>query len=348
MKIFYKKSPLLELILLPLIVLSVIFKYIVLIRRQLYRRNMIKAYKAKAFTISVGNITVGGTGKTPMVIHLCQILKDKRIAVISRGYGSHGKGIRIVSDGHNIMCNSDLCGDEPYLIAKSVNYAIVAVGNKRIDVIKTVEAKYNPDIIILDDGFSHLRVKRDIDILLFDGDNGIGNGHLLPAGPLREPLNTIKYASFIGIKGNNQVIKNTIKKYYQSGPTFHFNYKFNTLKTVDQDEDVDVNNIKDKKVVCMAGIAFPDSFFMLLHSIGLKPTDCIPMPDHAEYNIDKLDKIVKKFKPDVIVITAKDAVKIKQLKKDSNVMWLYADVTMEDNNQLRSLLENKYLNVKEG
>ncbi len=341
MRIFYKKGILYELVLLPLIFVSVLFKYLVIIRRQLYRHSILKAYKPSAFTISVGNITLGGTGKTPMVIHICHMLKGKRIAVISRGYRSHGKGVRIVSDEHRLLCDPEVCGDEPFLIARAIPDAIVAVGKKRVDVIKTIEAQYKPDVIILDDGFSHLKVKRDIDIILIDGEKGMGNGHVLPAGPLREPVRAIRYADLIGIKGNGSSIEHLIKRYHAKENIFHFSYRFNRIKTMDQDEDIDIDLIKNKRIIGMAGIGFPDSFFALLNSIGLKPVTCISKSDHAKYTTGWLDKIIKQYKPDAIIVTAKDAVKIRQLERTHNVMWLYVDIAIEDNGQLSSLLANK-------
>jgi len=304
--------------------------------------GILKSYRPSACTISVGNITVGGTGKTPMVIHLCKLFKGKRVAVVSRGYASRGKGVRIVSDGDKILCTPEVCGDEPYLIANSVPDAVVAVGKNRMQVMQFVESQYKPDIIILDDGFSHLKVKRDIDILLIDGENGVGNGHLLPAGPLREPINSIKYADIIGIKGRHFDATDILSRYTLKENIFYFSYKFNGLKRVENDATIDMNVLKNKKIVAIAGIAFPESFFNLIYSIGIQPLKAISKPDHVRYASYTLKKLVEKYKPDAIIVTGKDAMKIKHIDRDPQVMWVYVDIVVEEHDsQLITLLAKK-------
>ncbi len=342
MKIFYKKSLLLDILLLPLILVSIIFRYITGTRRFLYLQGILKSYRAGSRVISVGNLTVGGTGKTPMVIYLCKVLAGKKIAVVSRGYGSGGRGIRVVSDGNKILAGPELCGDEPYLIAKSVRQAIVAVGEKKAEVIRYVEEHYNPGIIILDDGFSHLRVKRDLDIVLIDGEKGFGNGHLLPAGPLREPIEALRYADSIGIKGKSLILENTLEKYATQKEVFRFKYRFDSIKTIDDDSVIELNDIKNKRVLAVAGIAFPDSFFTMLESTGIRPVACIAEPDHSRYDEIKISRLAGQYNPDVVLVTAKDAVKIKAIKRDNRVLWLYADIVIaEDGENLKDILRGK-------
>ncbi len=304
--------------------------------------GVLASYRAESRIISVGNLTVGGTGKTPMVIYLCTLLAGKKLAVVSRGYGSKGRGVGIVSDGKKILLDPGMCGDEPYLIAKSIRNAVIAVGKKKAEVIRFVEKHYNPDIIILDDGFSHLKVKRDLDIVLIDGEKGFGNGHLLPAGPLREAIGTLRYADSIGIKGQSVTLENTIKRYAGHKEVFHFNYRFNALKTIDDDTAIEVKDVKNKRVLAIAGIAFPDSFFKLLEATGIQPAACIAEPDHSRYDKDKIRRLAGQYAPDVVLVTSKDAVKIKTVKRDSRILWLYADIVVtEDGENLKDILRKK-------
>ena len=342
MNIFYKKNPLLDVVLLPLIVVSLFFRFMTGIRRFLYLQGIVNSYRAKSRIISVGNLTVGGTGKTPMVIYLCTILTGKRLAVVSRGYGSKGRGTRIVSDGKNILLGAELCGDEPYLIAKSIPGVVVAVGEKKAQVIRFVEQQYSPDIIILDDGFSHLKVKRDLDIVLIDGEKGFGNGHLLPAGPLREPPGAMRRADSIGVKGEGHTVENQIKKYAPLDKVFHFTYRFKGIKTIRQDAEVDAGTMKNKKVLAVAGIAFPDSFFRTLEAAGVHPANCIAGQDHSTYDKNKLRMLTERFSPDAVIVTAKDAVKIKEIERDEGVQWLYADIAVsEAGENLKNILRKK-------
>jgi tetraacyldisaccharide 4'-kinase len=342
MKIFYKRSQLLEVLLLPLIIVSIIFRCITGIRRFLYMHGVLASYRAESRIISVGNLTVGGTGKTPMVIYLCTLLAGKRLAVVSRGYGSKGRGIGIVSDGKKILLGPGMCGDEPYLIAKSIRNAVIAVGKKKAEVIRFVEKYYNPDIIILDDGFSHLKVKRDLDIVLIDGEKGFGNGHLLPAGPLREPIGAMRYADSIGVKGKSLTDEKKLKEYALQDKIFHFTYRFNGIKTIDHDDTIDVTNIKNKRILAIAGIAFPDSLFKLLDSIGIHPLQCIAKSDHSKYDKNKLNRLTEQYAPDVVIVTAKDAVKIKGIERDERILWLYADIAIkEEGEDVRRILHEK-------
>ena len=342
MNIFYKKNPLLDIVLLPLIVVSLVFRCVTGIRRFLYLQGILNSYRSKSRIISVGNLTVGGTGKTPMVIYLNTLLTGKRLAVVSRGYGSKGRGTRIVSDGKNILLGAELCGDEPYLIAKSIPGAVVAVGAKKAQVIRFVEQQYSPDIIILDDGFSHLKVKRDLDIVLIDGEKGFGNGHLLPAGPLREPPGAMRRADSIGVKGEGHTVENQIEKYAPLDKVFHFAYRFKGIKTIRQDAEVDAGTLKNQKVLAVAGIAFPDSFFRMLEAAGVHPANCIAEPDHSTYDKNKLRMLTERFSPDAVIVTAKDAVKIKDIERDEAVQWLYADIAIsEARENLKNILRKK-------
>ena len=342
MNIFYKKKPLLDALLLPLIAVSLVFRLMTGIRRYLYRQGILKSYRPQSRIISVGNLTVGGTGKTPMVIYLCTVLAGKRLAVVSRGYGSRGRGTRIVSDGKNIVSNAEMCGDEPYLIAKSIPGVVVAVGEKKAHVIRFVEQQYSPDIIIMDDGFSHLRVKRDLDIVLIDGEKGFGNGHLLPAGPLREPPAAMRRADGIGIKGSDFAVERKIEKYVPPDKVFHFSYRFKGIKTILDDTKVEAVTLKDQKVLAVAGIAFPDSFFRMLDAAGVHPAYCIAGPDHSTYDEKKLRMLTERFSPDAVIVTAKDAVKIKDRERDEGVRWLYADIEISEAGEpLKNILRKK-------
>ncbi|MCL4477782.1 MAG: tetraacyldisaccharide 4'-kinase [Deltaproteobacteria bacterium] len=347
MDFFYKKNKLLDILLSPFILLSYVFGLIVVIRRYLYIKGFIKSYDAGIPVISIGNITVGGTGKTPMVIHLSNLVKSNRPGIVSRGYKGHARIMIDVSDGNKILCPPELCGDEPYLISVCTENAIVAAGKNRVRTIKHIRETYDPSIIILDDGFSHLKVKRDIEILLIDGESGFGNGHLLPAGPLREPLKTLQYADIIGIKGSNENLIKIIRKYNADCPIFYFSYKFKGFKNINDNQVIDITNIMQKRVVAMAGIALPESFFGMLMAVGLGLYKTISKPDHHNYKVGELEKVVHDHQPDVVIVTQKDAVKIHQLHKNERVMWLYTDMDIDtDDVLLKDMLHNKGMEIQ--
>jgi tetraacyldisaccharide 4'-kinase len=149
--------------------------------------------------LSVGNLTVGGTGKTPIVSWLAERLLAEGLkpAVVSRGYGGKaGKGPMLVSAGRGPLCASAECGDEPFLLGSRLKGSIVLVGSDRLAGSRAA-AHHGAEVVLLDDGFQHRRLKRDLNILLLDADNPIGNGRLLPAGPLREPVSGIGRADVV-------------------------------------------------------------------------------------------------------------------------------------------------------
>ena len=149
--------------------------------------------------VSVGNLTVGGTGKTPLVGWLVRQLQQRglRVAVVSRGYGGDaGRGPLVVSEGHGPMVSPARCGDEPYLLARTLPDALVIVGSDRAGSARAA-LRLGARVIVLDDGFQHRRLARDLDIVLLDGARPLGNRRLLPAGTLREPASQLSRANLI-------------------------------------------------------------------------------------------------------------------------------------------------------
>ncbi len=173
--------------------LSPVYGAVMRLRARLYRSGLLKSRRLPCFVISVGNITVGGTGKTPMTIYVVEKLKEMGLApaVVSRGYrGGMEKEGGVVSDGENILAGPSMAGDEPWLLAKTLKVPVV-VGSDRYKAGMTAVERFAPDVIVLDDAFQHLKLERDLDIVLLDGRRPFGNGSLLPAGPLREPAEAL-------------------------------------------------------------------------------------------------------------------------------------------------------------
>ena len=159
-----------------------------------YRHRVMPSHQLPCKVICVGNITVGGTGKTPMTMYVAQKVKQLgyRVAIVSRGYrGSAESRGGIVSDGKSIGMGPERAGDEPYLIARSLRDIPVIIGKNRYASGMLALKQFQPDVIVLDDGFQHLRLQRDIDLVLLDHALPFGNGHLLPRGILREPISAL-------------------------------------------------------------------------------------------------------------------------------------------------------------
>src|SRR3989441_93652 len=184
----------------PLVPLSHLYGLAMRVRATLYERGLLKRQSLPCRVISVGNLTVGGTGKTPVVIALAAALRDRgrKVGVISRGYKRRsGTSILEISDGRMLRGHPEDSGDEPFLIAQRCPGVSVAVGADRPRVGRDLGDCFGLDTLVLDDGFQHLALRRDMDILVMDAGAPFGNGYLLPRGRLREPLSAMERASAV-------------------------------------------------------------------------------------------------------------------------------------------------------
>ena len=261
-----------------------------------------KSYKSSVPVICIGNLTAGGTGKTPISIAIADIVKNKRKNpfFISRGYGGKVKNIIIHSYNN---CAKEV-GDEPLLLSK---IAPVAVNPDRAEAAK-LAIKSGADILIMDDGFQNPGLYKDISFLVFNGKFGIGNGGIIPAGPLRETFASgIKRASALIIIGNDET--NIAKK--------------TDLPVFFADITEEQPNIKNKNVFAFAGIGYPEKFYNSLKNVGLNIIEKQDFPDHHFYAENELNKIIETAKKQNLEIftTSKDYVKIPaDMQKYFNVL----------------------------
>ena len=168
--------------------ISLIYGWVVLIRSAAYDKGILKAKQLPCVVISIGNLTLGGSGKTPLTIYIAKTLGHLgyRVAVLSRGYGGQAEkqGV-IVSDGSQVFVSADVSGDEPYMMAQKLDGTPILVGADRYRSGKIAVRSFKPDVILLDDGFQHRNLARDLDLVVMDANKPGGNGHMFPRGVLR-------------------------------------------------------------------------------------------------------------------------------------------------------------------
>jgi tetraacyldisaccharide 4'-kinase len=270
----------------------------------------------------VGNITLGGTGKTPTVEYIARLLKDEAMDVVllSRGYGgSMERQFGVVSDGNRILLSLGEAGDEPYMLAQRLRDTPILVGRRRDLSGKYASAHFHPNVAILDDGFQHLGVKRDIDILLVDSQTGFGNGYLFPRGPLREPLAQLSRADlFLMTKvedlDTSGVLEERIKSHKEDAIIFHSNYRPDYLTHLNRDERLPVGYIKGMQIAALSGIANPAYFRHLLELVGAHVEQEIVFPDHHVYSRRDLPTLQDAMhRAECIVTTEKDAAKLRAM-----------------------------------
>ena len=311
------KSLLGRAVLFPLYLLSLLYGWAVRLRTHVYRVGLCPVRRLPCPVISVGNITVGGTGKTPLVMALVKSLTKHGIpvAVLTRGYRSRGSSGSLVSDGKNVLLSPEESGDEPTLMAKTLKGVPVLIGKDRIRNGQHALQRFGVRGFVLDDGFQHIELYRDLDIILIDASLGLGDYHLLPRGILREPLDHLRRAHlFILTKVESpetcQPIEARLRQVHPNPIIFHSHYEPVGL-IGPQEEWSDVQTLMGKKVLALSGIANPHSFTSLLSRIGAEVVSEVIYPDHHSYTPEDVVSITQRAKEtEWIVTTEKDMVKL--------------------------------------
>ncbi len=280
-----------HLILLPV---SWIFGALAALRRTLYRLHTLKSFRLAVPVIVVGNISVGGTGKTPLTLALAQQLihRGRHPLIISRGYG--GDGVQRQVTAGNTACQT---GDEPLLMARR-NLCPVWVGKDRVATANQALLSHPEcDVVLCDDGLQHYRLQRDVEIVVIDGARRFGNGYLLPAGPLREPVSRLNRVDAVIINGKNS-INNFNNQYIMelSGAIFY--------NLLNPEKTILINKLQTLNLHAVAGIGNPQRYFDHLKALGLTVTPHA-FPDHHPYQAGDLAFPAC----DALLLTEKDAVK---------------------------------------
>lgn len=280
---------------------SLLYGIFIQARNFAFEKNMGLVKQLPVKVISVGNITVGGTGKTPLVEMLASYLNHDgyRVAILSRGY--HRKKtknvVTIISDGQSILTDAKQAGDEPHLLAKNLCHVHVPVivCRNRIKAGLVAIEQLGCNLLILDDGFQHRKMKRDLDIVVVDATNPWGNGGLLPAGPLREPLRNLSRSDAIILSHTGEA-KEIEKLVIQivglcKTPIWYANHKPTQWISLGNTKTQPLCFLEKKCVIAFCGIGNPDSFRRILKSIGVQIIDFFQFRDHHWYSTRELEKM---------------------------------------------------------
>jgi tetraacyldisaccharide 4'-kinase len=295
------------------------------LRLKAYGKEFLKQERFPVPVISVGNVTVGGTGKTPVTIDLARRLVQagRKVAILSRGYKRKSKEeFVVVSDGAGYFATAEDAGDEPYMMARAVPSAIVLVGSKRITTAHMAISTYGADVLLLDDGFQHLPIARDHDVVLLDYNDDPERDLLLPAGRWREPVSAIARGHTIVISKvptnpdaeRMAAFDRVINKYAPNAQRTTCSLEPKRL-TPFASGDVTLNprELKGLKVTAFCGIARPESFFDQLKELGAEVVGQRTFPDHHWYRENDMRLIkcdAELEKADLVVTTQKDACRL--------------------------------------
>jgi tetraacyldisaccharide 4'-kinase len=332
---------------------SKIFQVAVKIRRWLYNVRLLRDKTLGVQVIAIGNLTVGGTGKTPVVEKFARELRDagRNVAILSRGYRSKPRPLhqllldkillrgdqtppRVVSDGKSLLLDSEMAGDEPYMLASNLKDVIVLVDKDRVKSGRYAIEKFGCDTLLLDDGFQYwdLRGRRH-DVVLIDCQQPFGNGHLLPRGTLREPPSHLARAQTIFITksdGNTAGLRARIAKHNSTAGLIECVHHPLYFEDVFSGERQRLDIIKGKKIASLSGIAQPESFEQSLVKLGGELVYSKRFADHHRFTQQEILNTInrgKKRQAEFIITTQKDAVRFPKIdRRDLPIYFIRVEI----------------------
>ena len=286
-------------------------------RRVAFRMGLFGARAAPVPVVSVGNLTVGGTGKTPATLWLAERLEagGHRVAIVSRGYGGRLQGrTEVVGRGGRALLDVDEIGDEAALLAARFSGSVVC-GADRVAAVEVAAREEGAEVVVLDDGFQHWRLERDMDLVLVDGRVGFGNGSLLPAGPLREPLSALARADAVVVTkmSPSPALAETLQRCAGEAPRFSAWLAPAGLSEWDEGRlrARSLGDLVGRRVVTVSAVADPGSFYELLGQLEVQPIEVLEYPDHHRFSQSDWHTITQAaHRADLVVCTEKDLVKL--------------------------------------
>lgn len=313
-----------KVVLLPLALLGKAYGSLMTTRRALYRSGFFPSVHAGVPTVCVGNVTVGGTGKTPLVAEICRILQElgARPAVLTRGYRGRLRGrIAAVSDGTRVLLDPATAGDEPVLLAERLrNVPVMAGADRRLSSAEAIR-RFGVNVLVMDDGFQHLRLRRDLNIVVVDATRPFGNTHCLPRGTLREPLAALADAHLFVLSRTDLVdaerkvrLKEELAALNPSAPIIETVHAPDVMRDPATGELRETAWLRGRKVVGFAGIGNPEAFFGELSRLGATVVETVAFPDHHPYSaadVARLAKWAGLTNAEALVTTEKDGMRLR-------------------------------------
>ncbi len=346
----------LKIFLAPFVLLYII---IISIRNLFFDKSVFKSEKVNAKVISVGNINIGGSGKTPLVIYVTNLLKNSgyKVGVLSRGYGRKSSGYKLVSKGEDILTSVEECGDEIFHTSLECKVPAAVSENRVIGAKRLIEeTKINS--VVLDDAFQHRWIRRDVDLVVIDqsfvNKQSFFTHNLLPLGDLREGFGSLKRADAIILNRKfleKEEIKSEMKNHFEEKKIFTSYYKAISFVDAVKKIEYDLDDFKGQESLVVSGIANPQSFLNILNKVHVNTLNKLIFSDHKNYTIKEVQQIRKQFyvtNSHSVVTTEKDAVKLSRFKRefdDIEIFYLKINLCMDDEESFKQYLINKLKNA---
>lgn len=314
------------------------------VRAAAYRRGWLRSKRLPARVISVGNLTVGGTGKTPMVMRLAAWLRQRglHVAVLTRGYGRRERLPLVINgQGEVAKYTPELMGDEPILLARRLPDITVGIGADRFAVARQIiamEAPHPPEVFLLDDGFQHLRLARDLDLVLLDAANPSAVGALLPAGPLREPLSALARADLVVLTrtagADATQLLDAVRRHNPGAPVFCASTRLLGIFDAATHRPANLFVLKQQRVLGFCGIGNPEAFWEDLRRWGFDVVGTRAFPDHHRYSVDDFRALIRHadgVRARALLTTEKDLINLTVVPPSSPpCLYCRIDLELED------------------
>jgi tetraacyldisaccharide 4'-kinase len=316
----------------------------------LYKRGVFRPVKLDAPVISIGNITAGGTGKTPLVEYVARVASGagRKVCILTRGYGRADSSRRVlVSDGQNVLANEEQAGDEPFLLAEKLRgVAAVISDSDRTAAGRWAIENLKSDTFVLDDGFQHLQLARDLNIVVVDATNPWDNGLLLPGGLLREPKKGLARADCVVMTRTDQVnsiesLRHELEVLIGDRPKYVSRMRFTKLRPVEGDAVADVDQVQRMPAAAFSGIGNHSSFAYQLGRHGFNIVSVSEYGDHHRYSQSDINGIIAKAKAtgaQCLITTAKDAVKLSTLSIELPCFVLEIEIEIDQRDDFEKLI----------
>ncbi|MFZ0061942.1 MAG: tetraacyldisaccharide 4'-kinase [Pyrinomonadaceae bacterium] len=332
--------------------LSVAYAAATRLRTAAYNKGLLKTTKLPVPVISIGNITVGGTGKTPLVARICRLLasEGRKVCVLTRGYGRKNVAERVlVSDGLEVQARVEDSGDEPLWLAENLKgVAAVICDPDRIAAGLWAIEHLGSNVFVLDDGFQHLQLARDLNLLTIDASNPWGGGQLLPSGRLRETPRGAARADCVIITradadSDTHAVKTKLQNFIGSRPVFTSRMRTTGFREL-SGQRLESGVAIAQPLAAFCAVGNPDSFFEHLRKEGLPLAYTHAFPDHLQYqqtDVTRLSDEAKRAGAASLITTAKDAVKLRELEFSLPCYVLEIEISIDEEEKLRDLLRTK-------
>lgn len=333
--------------------LSLLYGAVTRTRLSLYRRGTFQTTKLDRPVISIGNITTGGTGKTPLVEYVAKTIasQGKKVCILTRGYGRKDPHLQvIVSDGYGVLASPTEAGDEPYLLAtKLTGQAAVISSADRIAAGEEAIKDFHTEVFVLDDGFQHLRIARDLNIACLDATNPWGGGRLLPYGRLREAPGGLSRADCVVLTRCDQVesveaLREQVRELVK-GPIFES--RMRPLRVVSLKNGPETMPVPGR-VGGFCAVGNPESFFKGLRALGYDVDLERAFADHHVYSrgdVEALHQLAKEAGVSALITTAKDAVKLKGMTFALPCYVLEIEIEIDDADAFQRLVLDRIYKI---